>query len=115
MFARYGIIREVCSRQSLLIICLLLGVALGVSAASAAASAAAVAISVDTTLDSNAAAYQICSSAPNDCSLRGAISRANANTGNAYILQLPAGAYRLTLAACAKTTMPPATWTSSPA
>ena len=52
---------------------------------------------VDTAIDSNAPAYQACTIAANDCSLRGAISKANADTGNAYTIELPAGNYILTL------------------
>ena len=52
---------------------------------------------VDTTTDSNDAAYQVCSGAAGDCSLRGAISKANAAAGDDTIT-LPAGTYTLTLA-----------------
>ena len=52
---------------------------------------------VDTTTDSNAAAFQACTTAANDCSLRGAISKANADTANTYTIQVPTGNYILTL------------------
>ena len=52
---------------------------------------------VDRTDDTNAAAAQVCSAAANDCSLRGAISKANA-AGGAPSINLPAGTYTLTLA-----------------
>ncbi|HFQ92931.1 MAG TPA: hypothetical protein ENK32_02900 [Anaerolineae bacterium] len=53
---------------------------------------------VDTTIDSNDAAYQQCTAAANDCSLRGALSLANANAPTLYGLRLPAGYLTLTLA-----------------
>ncbi|MEM7111260.1 MAG: choice-of-anchor D domain-containing protein [Chloroflexota bacterium] len=53
-------------------------------------------LDVDTTTDSNDAAFQVCDDAlANDCSLRGAISKANADTANAYTISLPAGTYTL--------------------
>jgi hypothetical protein len=52
---------------------------------------------VDTLLDSNNIAYQSCTSKPNDCSLRGAISKANLDTGNEYQIILPAGTYGLSI------------------
>ncbi|MEM7345199.1 MAG: choice-of-anchor Q domain-containing protein, partial [Chloroflexota bacterium] len=52
---------------------------------------------VDRTDDDNSAAAQVCSAAANDCSLRGAISKANADTANDYILTVPAGTYTLLL------------------
>ncbi len=52
---------------------------------------------VDTTTDSNAAAYQQCTAAADDCSLRGTISKANALAG-ADTITLPAGTYALTRA-----------------
>jgi hypothetical protein len=52
---------------------------------------------VDTTVDSNDPVYQACTTAANDCSLRGAISKANADTSRAYSVLLPAGIYTLTL------------------
>lgn len=54
-------------------------------------------LSVDVTLDNNAPAYQACTDAVGDCSLRGAISRANANPGTDFTIQLPAGAYTLSI------------------
>ncbi len=53
---------------------------------------------VDTLIDSNSAAYQQCTAAADDCSLRGAISAANANAPTPYRLVLPAGSLTLTLA-----------------
>ena len=52
---------------------------------------------VDRFDDTNAAAAQVCSAAGNDCSLRGAISKANAVAG-ADMINLPAGTYTLTAA-----------------
>jgi uncharacterized repeat protein (TIGR01451 family) len=57
-----------------------------------------VSIEVDTNVDSNAAGYQLCTAAANDCSLRGAISRANVDLANDYTIVLPGGTYTLTLA-----------------
>ncbi len=62
-----------------------------------ASPAATITISVDTTTDSNATAYQACTGVANDCSLRGAISKANADAANEYIINLPAGTYQLTI------------------
>jgi predicted outer membrane repeat protein len=61
------------------------------------ADAALMTITVDTTTDSNAAGYQVCSGAANDCSLRGAISKANSDPGNFYTIIVPSGTYTLTL------------------
>lgn len=55
------------------------------------------AILVDTEVDSNAASYQVCSSDPNDCSLRGAISLSNATTGGIGTIVLPSGTYEFSL------------------
>ncbi len=52
---------------------------------------------VDTTVDSNDPVYQACTTTANDCSLRGAISKANADNSHAYSVLLPAGIYTLTL------------------
>jgi hypothetical protein len=52
---------------------------------------------VDTLLDSNDLAYQACTSNANDCSLRGAISKANADPNQVYQIMLPAGTYALTI------------------
>ncbi|MBN1200559.1 MAG: hypothetical protein JXJ20_01765 [Anaerolineae bacterium] len=60
--------------------------------------ALAAAFDVDTTLDSNAPAYQACTAAPNDCSLRGALTQAN-NMPGADVINVPAGVYVLTGAA----------------
>ena len=54
-------------------------------------------LGVDTTADDNTPAFQACTSAANDCSLRGAISKANSDTANAYSIYLPAGTYTLAL------------------
>lgn len=61
--------------------------------------AADLTILVDTTLDSNAVQYQDCTSVPNDCSLRGAISKANADSDpvKTYTIRIPAGIYTLSL------------------
>lgn len=61
-------------------------------------SAIAIDLNVDTTLDSNVAGYQACTAAPDDCSLRGAISKANANPSIYYRVVLPDGIYQLTIA-----------------
>jgi hypothetical protein len=73
---------------------LLFGLALAISPAHAAPDATFV---VDTTTDSNDVAYQACTAAADDCSLRGAITKANALAG-ADTITLPAGTYTLTLA-----------------
>lgn len=62
------------------------------------AQASSTEIVVDTTVDSNAPGYQACTDAPNDCSLRGAITLANNNLVTVYTIQIPAGTYTLTLA-----------------
>ncbi|HSH02190.1 MAG TPA: choice-of-anchor Q domain-containing protein [Anaerolineae bacterium] len=55
-------------------------------------------LEVDTTVDSNDIAYQACTAASNDCSLRGAISVANDNDTQQYEIQLqPNITYNLTL------------------
>ena len=54
-------------------------------------------LQVDTPIDSNDPAYQACTPAPGDCSLRGAISHVNADNSHSYALILPSGAYSLTL------------------
>ncbi len=61
------------------------------------ASADSQTITVDTTLDSNDPTYQQCTSAASDCSLRGAISRANNFVSTSYTIQVPAGTYTLTI------------------
>lgn len=58
----------------------------------------AVVLMVDTTTDSNSSAYRACTPAPNDCSLRGAISVANANPQVDYTIVLSASTYTLSLA-----------------
>jgi hypothetical protein len=64
----------------------------------APAAPGAVVVTVDTSVDSNEAAYRTCTAAPDDCSLRGAITRANADPGNQYTILLPGGTYTLALA-----------------
>ena len=54
-------------------------------------------LEVDTTLDSNVAAYQICSDAPADCTLRGAISKINADPYQSYSIQIPGKEYVFSL------------------
>ncbi|MCL4303694.1 MAG: VCBS repeat-containing protein [Anaerolineae bacterium] len=55
-------------------------------------------LEVDRTDDTNAASAQICADAtPNDCSLRGAISKANAGSSDIYTITVPAGTYTLSL------------------
>ena len=54
-------------------------------------------ITVDTTTDSNATAFRACTAAANDCSLRGAISKANNTPANRYTIHVPAGVYTLAL------------------
>ena len=97
MFAQSDVIQRICSTRRALIRSVWVGLALCILGVSISRAAATTMLSVDTTLDSNAIAYQVCSSAPNDCSLRGAISKANADSGNSYVIQLPAGTYLLTL------------------
>lgn len=58
----------------------------------------ALVIAVDTPTDSNQPTYQACTAAPEDCSLRGAISKANADADNEYTVILPADTYTLALA-----------------
>jgi hypothetical protein len=50
---------------------------------------------VDVTDDSNSVNYQICSSAPNDCSLRGAIIKSNSTIDVVDTIIVPAGIYSL--------------------
>lgn len=52
-------------------------------------------IVVDTTLDSNAAGYQACTSASNDCSLRGAIILSNSTIDVVDTIIVPTGTYTL--------------------
>jgi hypothetical protein len=52
---------------------------------------------VDTLIDSNDLEYQVCSDSPGDCSLRGAISTANADFTNRYNINLPSGTYNVSL------------------
>src|SRR6185436_1778676 len=59
--------------------------------------AGAVTLDVDTTQDSAAAGFQACTSANNDCSLRGAVIKANGLAGQTTIT-VPAGTYTLTIA-----------------
>ncbi len=98
MFVVYPLLR----RAFLLAAALLLGMgaAAGLWTLPAAAEPAVpyVPLYVDTLIDSNSAAYQQCTAAANDCSLRGALSLANANAPTLYGLRLPAGYLTLTLA-----------------
>jgi hypothetical protein len=55
-------------------------------------------ITVDTITDSNEAGFQVCSSDPDDCSLRGAISLSNATTGGIGTIIVPTGIYQLSIA-----------------
>ena len=73
-----------------LLLGLTIGLTLGITPAWAEPGAV---LGVDTTTDSNDTAYQACTPAPDDCSLRGAISAAGGNT-----ITLPAGNYTLTIA-----------------
>ncbi len=52
---------------------------------------------VDTSIDSNAIAYQACTSALSDCSLRGAITKSNSTIADIDGISIPAGTYTLTL------------------
>lgn len=56
-----------------------------------------IALAVDTLIDQNDPAHQACTQAPDDCSLRGAISKANAETDRYYQLILPANLYPLSI------------------
>jgi hypothetical protein len=51
---------------------------------------------VDNETDYNDAVHWACTSAPNDCSLRAAITRANTDTSNSYKIHVPVGIYTLT-------------------
>jgi hypothetical protein len=50
---------------------------------------------VDTFIDSNAVSYQTCSSAPDDCTLRGAITLSNSTIDTLDTILIPAGTYYL--------------------
>jgi hypothetical protein len=52
-------------------------------------------IQVDTFIDTNAVGYQICSSAPDDCTLRGAITLSNSSIDTLDTILVPAGTYTL--------------------
>lgn len=54
-------------------------------------------ITVDTETDSNEVTYQACTADPNDCSLRGAITKSNNTSGGIGTIILPAGTYRLSI------------------
>ena len=56
-----------------------------------------ISLHVDTQTDSNDPAFQWCTNEPDDCSLRGAITRVNLDMVNDYLIQVPAGVYQLTL------------------
>ena len=60
--------------------------------------AADVTLVVDTTIDSVVSFYRQCTTAANDCSLRGAIYRANADLMNDYVIELQDETYTLTIA-----------------
>lgn len=60
--------------------------------------AADVTLVVDTTTDSIASAYRQCTTAANDCSLRGAIYVANTDLFNDYVIELQDETYTLTIA-----------------
>ena len=81
----------------LLVAAALLAASLAALAPPPVAHAATITVTVDTTTDSNDAAYQACTAAADDCSLRGAISKANADSGNDYVITLPTGTYTLTI------------------
>jgi hypothetical protein len=55
-------------------------------------------ITVDTETDSNAPSFQVCNFLPNNCSLRGAISKSNAILDGIGTIYVPAGTYQLTIA-----------------
>lgn len=81
----------------------LLGVfVIAASARNNRAPAGAVILDVDTTTDTNAPEFQVCSPGPNDCSLRGAISKANSNPADDYTIALDASTYTLSLAGIAE-------------
>ena len=50
---------------------------------------------VDTYLDINQVSYQVCSSAPDDCTLRGAITLSNSTIDTLDTILVPAGTYNL--------------------
>lgn len=52
---------------------------------------------VDTTVDSNAAGYQACTVAANDCSLRGAIILSNSTYSETDVIYIPVGVFTLTV------------------
>ncbi len=59
---------------------------------------ASITLQVDVFEDFNDLAHQACnSSVAGDCSLRGAITRANRYPGNVYVIQLSEGTYNLSL------------------
>lgn len=66
------------------------------SAVAIASPAQAATFTVDTFVDSNALAQQACTAAPNDCSLRGAILKANGLAGLDTV-RIPSGVYPLTI------------------
>ncbi len=59
--------------------------------------ASEITLDVDTQVDSNEQAFQGCTNQPDDCSLRGAITWANLNAVDVYVIYVPVGTYRLTL------------------
>ena len=69
-----------------------------VTAKELAISDQAIQLSVDTRFDINDAGHQACTwFLPNDCSLRGAISKANADQNQSYQIVLPTGGYSLSI------------------
>jgi hypothetical protein len=82
----------------LVVVCFLTDIQTNLSAAQnrQATNGNPITLQVDTFIDSNNKDYQVCSPHPNDCSLRGAISKTNSVPTQAYIIQLPAGTYELT-------------------
>lgn len=88
---------KVINALRLSVIAALLAVSLAALTPVPVAHAATITVDVDTTTDSNAAAYQQCTAAAGDCTLRGAISKANADTANDYVINLAGLTYPLSL------------------
>ncbi len=82
----------------LIVLGLLLGLPLRASPARAVLPPTLVTLVVDTSHDSNDSGYQACTPAfLGDCSLRGAISRANADPDSIHVIEVPSGIFPLTL------------------
>jgi hypothetical protein len=82
----------------LIVLGLLLGLPLSASPALAVPPPTFITLVVDTSRDSNDSSYQACTPAfLGDCSLRGAISRVNADPDSIYTIELPSGTFLLTL------------------